>query len=140
MTAYAEDAVDHARSTCGFTLDYTPESVERVEGILQKLYDDIPRNMLSRLLRRGPSPADIVVMAKMYGGYIGECVRRKWGGQWERDHSVGGPGSYPISSLGHDAFPVGWCFKRLQNGAEDNVWHKFQVLYLGEPLSNREHP
>jgi hypothetical protein len=130
MAGYAQDAVDHAKAACGVTLDYTPESVEHVEAVLRKLYEAMPRGFFAKLLRSGPSATDISTMSKMYGGYIGECIRRRWGGEWSIDHPVAGPGSLPITCQGHDSFPVGWCFKRLRNGPEDNVWHKLQILYL----------
>jgi hypothetical protein len=130
MAAYAQDAADHAKAACGVSVDYTPESVEQVEVVLHRLYEAIPRGFFARLFRRGPSAADISTISKMYGGYIGECIRRRWGGEWSADHPVGGLGSFPISSRGHDSFPLGWCFKRLRNGPEDNVWHKLQILYL----------
>jgi len=41
---------------------------------------------------------------------------------------VAGEKSYPLHWLGGDSFPVGWCFKRIMNGPEDNVWDKFQVV------------
>ena len=130
MAAYAADAVDHAKAACAITLDYTPESVEQVEAVLGKLYSAVPRGFIGRLLGKGPSREDTATVARMYGSYIGECIRRTWGGEWAQDHPVGGPRSFPISSRGHQSFPWGWCFKRLTNGPEDNVWHKFQILYL----------
>ena len=129
MAAYAQDAVDHARAAFGVTLDFTPASVEQVETVLGKLYDAIPRGILGRLIRRGPTEADTALMARIYGGYIGEVIRRTWGGHWEVDHPVGGPRSFPIYSKGQ-SFPAAWCFKRLTNGPEDNVWHKLQILYM----------
>jgi hypothetical protein len=44
---------------------------------------------------------------------------------------VGGPRSFPIYSKGQ-SFPAAWCFRRLTNGPEDNVWHKLQILYMRE--------
>jgi hypothetical protein len=26
------------------------------------------------------------------------------------------------------SYPMGWCYKRITNGAEDNVWYKYTVL------------
>jgi len=43
-----------------------------------------------------------------------------------------GPDSYPIDYEGHQSFPVGWCGRRILNGDEDNVLHKFRILVLGE--------
>jgi hypothetical protein len=132
MSAYAQDAVEHARAAFGVDLDFTPASVEHVETVLGKLYDATPRGVWARLIRRGPTEADKAQMAKMYGGYIGEVIRRTWGGHWELDHPVAGPRSFPIHWKGHQSFPLGWCFKRLKNGPEDNVWHKLQVLCMRE--------
>ena len=28
------------------------------------------------------------------------------------------------------SYPVAWCYKRIANGEEDNVWHKFQLLFV----------
>jgi hypothetical protein len=53
-------------------------------------------------------------------------------GTWAVDHKVAGPGSFPIRWGEHEAFPIGWCGKRIVNGEEDNVWFKFQLLLLGE--------
>jgi hypothetical protein len=43
MVAYAQDAVDHAQSSAGVTLDYSPDSIKSVEEILEKLYAAVPR-------------------------------------------------------------------------------------------------
>jgi len=75
MVAYAQDAVDHAKSSSSINLDYSPESIRQVEAVLDSLYAAIPRG-LSRLFRHGPSQEDMFTMAKMSGGYIGEVVRR----------------------------------------------------------------
>ena len=63
-----------------------------------------------------------------FGAYIGEVIRRKFGGSWSVDHAVAGPQTFPINWHGREAFPVGWCGKRILNGDEDNVWFKFQVV------------
>jgi hypothetical protein len=39
-----------------------------------------------------------------------------------------GPGTYPIHWRGSDSFPVALCFKRMKDGAADNVWMKCTVL------------
>jgi hypothetical protein len=37
MEAYALDAVDHAKAALGIVLDFTPQSIENVEKVLQVL-------------------------------------------------------------------------------------------------------
>jgi hypothetical protein len=118
------EAVQMAMVDNGVPLDYSVDSVQRVEAILAALYDRQSKDALTLERRR--------YVAVRYGAYVGEVIRRKWGGHWEQDHAVAGPGSFPIKSQGHESFPIGWCFKRLTNGPEDNVWNKLQVLYVKE--------
>ena len=44
MEAYSLDAVDYAKCHFDITLDFTESSVEKVELIVSKLYDSIPRS------------------------------------------------------------------------------------------------
>lgn len=119
MPDIAEHAVQVAAEQ-GKTLDYSPESVKTVEAILAGLHEEHAKAALS--------DKDVNTMAIRYGAYIGEVLRRKYGGSWAKDHPAGGANSYPIHWKDHDSFPVAWCGKRILNGTEDNVWFKFQVL------------
>ncbi len=129
MEAYAMDAVEHAKATMGIDLDYTPESVEKVEMILDRMHKTMPRGGLSRLLK-GSIPPDIFEQAcKMYGGYIGEVLRRHSGGEWRIDNET--DPAYPVIGLWkdeHRIWPPVKVGKRLTNGPEDNVWHYFQLI------------
>jgi hypothetical protein len=120
MAMHAEKAVAFAQAA-GVALDYTPESIEALETrLLEPLH-----------LKRATGAVgdnEVRERALEFGAYIGEVLRRKYGGVWALDHAVGGPNSYPIEWRGGASFPVGWCGKRILNGDEDNVWHKYQVL------------
>jgi hypothetical protein len=122
MAKLSAEAIQMALAEHRAPLDYSVESVQRVEAILGSLYDRPSKDALTLERRR--------YVAVRYGAYVGEVIRRKWGGHWEQDHSVAGPGSFPIKSQGHESFPIAWCFKRLTNGPEDNVWDKLQILYV----------
>ncbi len=123
MLFLADDAVKWAAEK-NVTLDYTPESVERVEGLLAELHEK---------RAAGKLPDDQVnKAAARYGAYVGEVIRRMHNGSWAVDHEVAGPGSFPIRWRDHESFPLGWCRKRIINGEEDNVWYKFRVLLLGD--------
>jgi|SRR5688572_23465271 len=130
MKDHADRAVADTKAAPGIDLDYTPESIQQVEHILSVVYDSKPRGLLSRVLSRALSGDEAAQVARMYGSYIGETIRRTWGGQCERDHAVAGAGSYPIECRGNQSFPLGWCYRRLMNGPEDNVWHKVLTIYL----------
>ena len=129
MAAYAGDAVNHAKAACGITLDYSPDSVRQVENVLEQLYSAMPRGFLARLFGKRPSDGDVWSICKMYGGYIGEVVRRAGGGEWVLDTEIT-PGEQVIALRKGDGrmFPPSKVQKRLTNGSEDNVWFYFQVL------------
>jgi hypothetical protein len=116
----ASEAVASAREVDGTALNYSPASIEKVERVLGKICDDAKR--------RG-SQEGLNGLAMAYGAYIGECIRRnEQGVSWDRDHPTLGEKSYPLHWADGDAFPMNWCYGRLTNGDEDNVWHKYQVL------------
>lgn len=119
MPTIAEDAVRFA-AVRGKTLDFRPDSVNVVESVLSDLHIERAKGQLS--------DSDVNMHAVQFGAYIGEVLRRTYGGSWSIDHPVAGPRTFPIHWNGHDSFPVGWCGKRILNGDEDNVWFKFQVL------------
>ena len=53
----------------------------------------------------------------------------KKGGAWAADSAVAGPKSYPLTlESNHVIFPVTWCYKRLINGEEDNIYFKAQAF------------
>ena len=88
MVAYAQDAVDFAQAKFGETLDYSERSVQKVERCLRQLYDAKPMGFLGKLFAKGPSDEDVLTVAKMFGGYVGEVVRRHHGGDWVLDEET----------------------------------------------------
>ena len=122
MPSAAEDAIDYA-SERGKKLDYSVESVKSVDALLGELHEVHAKGNLS--------DKDVKIHAPRFGAYIGEVIRRGYGGTWAIDHSVAGPGSFPLHWKS-DSFPVTWCGKRILNGEEDNVRVKFQVVTSDE--------
>jgi hypothetical protein len=110
-------AVKDAKENNHVTLDYTPESIHDVENILGGLHDQYTRN---------PSSVNANGLGSAYGAYIGEVIRRsEVGAKWERDDPVAGEKSYPLHWGGRVSFPMAWCYHRIVNGSEDNVWNKY---------------
>lgn len=128
MQAYAQDAVDLAREQFQVNLDFSESSLEQVEKILAGLHNSLPRGVLSKLFRRGPSQEQIWEMAKGWGGYVGEVIRQRWGGEWATETAVHPGTVITLHVLGSDIFPPAKVYKRLTNGAEDNIWYYYQVL------------
>lgn len=120
----AEAAVGAARNDFGITLDYGPDSVQKVEELLSR--------ESGRYQRGEMSEQDLVRSSMQWGAYIGEVIRRLKPSHWEIDSTIGGDGSFPIvfDEERHETFPIRWCYKRIKNGPEDNVWHKFSLLIL----------
>ena len=125
MVAYAEDAVDFARSKFGITLDYTSGSVERVEFMAEQLVQARPKGLIGKLLRKAPSEQEIQTVCKMLGGYVGEVYRRAKGGEWAVDQAHQALG---VNQGETWIFPPAKVHKRLTNGAEDNLWSYFNLL------------
>jgi len=126
MPLMADRAVQFAKER-GKVLDYSPESIKAVDSLLGELHDLRDKQRLSN--------QDLNAHALHFGAYIGEVIRRKFGGSWATDHPVAGPKSFPVHFLGGESFPIGWCGKRILNGDEDNVWFKYEVV-----ISRRNEP
>jgi len=96
-TAAVADAEkqDHVR------LDYTIDSIKKVEEVLGRMHGQYVKD---------PKSLSVNALANMYGAYIGEVIRRSEPGtKWERDHPVFGPKTYPLHWSAGDSFPMAWC-------------------------------
>ena len=119
MSWLANQAADMAGKE-DVELDFSIESISDVEELLSELHDQYQNRS---------DQAGMNGLALAYGAYIGETIRRSENdAYWAEDHEVAGPESFPIHWQGGASFPVAWCYKRMSNGPEDNVWHKYQIL------------
>lgn len=133
MQLLADEAVSIASETWDANYDYTDESITEVERTLEHLHVMYQEGRLSEDQLSGA--------AVMNGAYIGELVRRNHGGEWVADEESPKSGAYAVEFDGNTAFPVGWCFKRIQNGIEDNVQGKYEffVVHAGDIESIKRH-
>lgn len=116
----ATEAVRDAKENNHIQLDYTPESIQAVESILGDVHDQYVKN---------PASISANGLGAAYGAYVGEVIRRSENGvRWERDDPVAGKKSYPLHWGGRVSFPITWCYKRIVNGPQDNVWNKYLAL------------
>jgi|SRR5690242_6002698 len=116
----ASEAVSDAEKNNRLHLDYSIASIKSVESILSQVHEQNSKD---------PKSVNAVAMANMYGAYIGETIRRNEpNARWQSGDTVAGEKSYPlIWSAGH-SYPMAWCYHRILNGEEDNVWVKYSVL------------
>ena len=128
MRAYAEQAVAAAREY-HIQLDYSEESLQQVETILARLQDSIPGGAPGTAASNAPSDADTEDLCKVWGGYLGEVVRRRWGGEWVLE-------TYPgrnfltvaLSVRGGKVFPSLKIYRRLSQGAAESVWSFYCMM------------
>lgn len=120
----ANEAVKDAWEQNHFKLDYSDESIKNVEQILGGLHDQYTKD---------PSKLSVKGLGSAYGAYIGEVIRKSEpGAHWQRNDEMGEK-SYPIiwgPTAGH-SYPMAWCYHRILNGDEDNVWAKYRAIKDG---------
>ena len=105
-------------------LDYSDDSVQRVESILGQIHDEYKKTKDDSGLRG---------VSLFFAAYIGEVIRRKrLGGTWSRNHPVVGDDSFPFNWNGSDLFLFTWCQKRIFDGKQDDVWSKYRSCVLEE--------
>lgn len=118
MAEYANKAVEFSLNTFKKTLDYSEESIQEVENMLAIMYEAKPA---------GLADSNILYMAKLFGGYLGEIMRKRWKGEWsmeEADHAA----DVELVIHNQKLYPVKKVYYRLVNGPTENVWNYYQSL------------
>ena len=119
MQAFAEQAV-HLGREFKINLDYSEGSLEQVERLLARFHDE--------LTSANPG-SKLEEMAKIWGGYLGEVVRRRFGGEWSIEKYPAG--DFLIVTLnvnGARLFPSMKVHKRLTEGSSENIWSFYQSV------------
>ena len=117
--AYAEKAVQKAREF-NTQLDYTENSLMEVEVILSQLAGKLPE------AGKGDEVGEI---CKTWGSYLGEVVRRRFGGEWSIETYPGKQFATLTLSVGaNKLFPSMKVHRRLTQGADDSVWSFYKMV------------
>src|SRR6266478_10223052 len=110
MEVFAIDAVHAARSSHGVELDYSSDSVRDLDQILERA------NQTLRM------PEDtFFAFPDMWGGYLGEVIRRKWGGQWLIPSDGPFKDQISLAVRGETISPPMLVLRRVTNGDEANL-------------------
>jgi hypothetical protein len=119
MADHAGHLVEVVRRIGGIELDYSIESLDAVERLLDRFHDagDDPQRMAETMFQ--------------FGAYIGEVMVHHAGGRWltvPPEHPLGG--AWPLMELPNQdlANPIGKTFKRVRNGAGDSIVYFYQVM------------
>jgi len=118
MLAHAEAAVRTAAEDHGMTLDYSPESVARLETILAA--------------RSPMAEADLDEAVRMWGAYFGEVFRHRYAADWVMAVYPRQPGAEPLSPNpdvampaldigGSHVYPLLKVFRRLTIGPSEDL-------------------
>jgi hypothetical protein len=129
----AQRAVDAERNINGVELDYTPESLNRVDEILDSF--------------REPGSDAVAETIFVFGCYVGEVLVRDAGYKWvdsspEVARWGGSLTLYRASDKAH-ASPIWKGFKRVNNGEVDSVAYFYQACAVisasGRPTFKESH-
>jgi hypothetical protein len=120
LVAQSQSAVHAARLKWNETLDFTQDSLEAVERILGKIHNAGRYGSGSA----APSEEELDASSKMWGIYIGEVIRRHYGGQW----SQGEDGTLSLLIGEAKAYPIAKARKRIVDGASDNIRYYFSSM------------
>ena len=122
MVYFAGKAAEWVKADRKIDLDYSFDSIQIIEEELARLSKDVDKT--------NPQKGTFG-LATGYGAYVGEVLRRRDGGTWAVDDPIVGDHAYPLTLKSNSTvYPVGWCWKRLTVGEEDNVYHK--ALFTSE--------
>ena len=112
----------------GTQLDYSVESIRQVEGILAVIHNEY---------KSTGSEDGLQGIAMEFGAYIVKVIEQHFGpADWQRDDESLGVDTFPLQWRGSTLFPIGWCLKRILDGAGDDVWFKFEALVLNHEMSS----
>jgi hypothetical protein len=119
-SSYAEQAVALARDFSA-QLDYSENSLMEVETILSALSREMPATK--------PSDDDVSEICKIWGSYLGEVVRRCFGGEWSIETYPGKQfATLTLNVDGNKLFPSIKVHRRLTEGDGDNIWAFYRMV------------
>src|SRR5438128_1417482 len=120
----AQLAVDAARNVDSIELDYSPQSLAKVDGIIAKFHSE------------GLTENQIGSTIFSFGCYVGEVLVRHQGGVWKMPaQSIWSKLGFGNTNMmvvetpnGNVWNPIGKAFKLLENGKADSVSYFYEVV------------
>ena len=118
--AYADKAVAIAREF-NARLDFSENSLLELETIVARLAIDMPP--------AGVPTEELAEMCKLWGSYLGEVVRRRFGGDWSVETYPGKNfATLTLTVAGTKLFPSMKVHRRLTAGESDNLWTFYKMV------------
>jgi hypothetical protein len=115
IKAYAELVIKELRAVSGIDFGYTQESVEWLDGYINRLRDG---GMFENVETKNK-------LINGFGSFLGECVIRCHGGTWKLHES----GAWcVVLENGGMAFPFTKVRKQIEDGPFDSISSYFRVI------------
>jgi hypothetical protein len=128
MKQLADDTVAWVRDSHQANLDYSEESIEIIERLLDELHAELPRTESGELLFDDSSRDTIDAICNMFGGYLGETIKRHHGGEWTMNDVVAEQPMVCLQIGTVSVFPTAKVYKRLSDGAGDSISFYYAAL------------
>lgn len=136
MKQLAEDTVAWVRDSYEANLDYSEESIEIVERLLDELHNELPRSETGELLSDDSTTDTIDAVCNMVGGYLGETFKRLHGGEWTINNLAAEQPMVSLQIGSISLFPTAKVYKRLAFGSGDSI--SFFYTALKDQLNRSE--
>ena len=112
MAAYSEEAICAARVDHRRHLDMSESSIECLDAILD-----------------GQAPTDLDFQTRVWGSYLGEVIRRRFGGEWEFTQYPGGITAVPTLLIGGSRlYPLMKVYRRLTMGEGESLSAFYRLI------------
>jgi hypothetical protein len=122
MKATAEYAIKSAHSRFNLNFDYSENSITALDSILEKMYWGF-----SGHINKKGNDGLIYNTATIWGSYLGEYMRRRWGGTWKQKGT-----EQVIAINGKEFSPINFVYQRITGHfnykLEDYLFETHQVL------------
>jgi hypothetical protein len=128
MNEFAHNAVGFAQDQYQINLDYSDESIQAVEKILDILHQELPRNESGEISEEASVQDTVDAICNMFGGYVGEVIRRQYGGEWKVETIMSDQPMVCLQVGGNYISPPAKVYKRLATGSGDDLWFYYQVV------------
>ena len=126
LVAQAQTAVKTAKLEWQESLDFSDDSLDAIERIMSKLHAREKQTPPGG----GFTEEQLTQASKMWGAYVGEVIRRQYGGQW----LTAADGALQLALSGTTAHPVSKVRNRIVNGPADNI--RFYFAAIAKALSS----
>jgi hypothetical protein len=124
LVAQGQLAVKTAKLEWKESLDFSEDSLDAIERMMGKLH------ARSKAPGEGLAEEQLTQASNLWGTYVGEVIRRQYGGQW----STAPDGVLQLALSGYTAQPMVKVRNRIVNGAADNI--RFYFATVAKALSS----